>query len=144
MYEIMTVPFNRRMRGPVPYDPFREMDDFFRAPMHCPTAHISTDIIDRGDRFELSAELPGFSREDIQLRVENGRLTLSAEHKTEDKEEKAEYVRHERYYGSYSRSFSLKGIDKDGIEAAYADGVLTVQLPKLAEEAPDARTIEIR
>lgn len=105
---------------------------------------FKTDVIDKGDHFELDAELPGFAKEDIHLDVENNRLTVQASH-TEDKEEKEKkYVRRERSYGSYVRSFDISNIKADEITACYENGVLKIHLPKQAEVTPPSRRIEIR
>ena len=91
-----------------------------------------TDIKDADDKFVLEAELPGFDKEDISLDVKDGILTISAQHKEEkeDKDEKGQYIRRERRYGSFRRSFDVTGIDENGITAAYSNGILTLNLPK--------------
>ena len=104
-----------------------------------------TDIRDAGDKYLLDAELPGFNKEDISLDIKDGILTITAEHKSEEKEENADsYIRRERYYGSYTRSFNVKGIDTEAITAAYNDGVLTLTMPKKEPEVPAARRLEIK
>ena len=105
-----------------------------------------TDVIDTGDAYKLEAELPGFNKEDIQLNVENDCLTVTAEHKSEKKEEdeKKNFIKRERFYGSYTRSFDVSGINVDGIEATYENGVLTLNLPKKAAEIPASRKLEIK
>ena len=79
-----------------------------------------TDIKDADDKFVLEAELPGFDKEDISLDVKDGILTISAQHKEEkeDKDEKGQYIRRERRYGSFRRSYDVTGIDENGITAA--------------------------
>lgn len=103
-----------------------------------------TDILDKGDKYVLRADMPGFRREDINIEIGGGRLTLSAEHKEEDKEDKKDYVRHERRYSALSRSFDLDGIDADKISASYKDGVLELELPKVSEAKPESRKIEVK
>ena len=104
-----------------------------------------TDIKDADDRFVLEAELPGFDKEDISLDVKDGILTISAQHKEEkeDKDEKGQYIRRERRYGSFTRSFDITGIDESGITAAYQNGVLELTLPKSQPVIPEARRIAI-
>lgn len=104
-----------------------------------------TDIRDAGDRFVLEAELPGFQKEDITLDVKDGILTISAQH-SEDKEEKDDkgsYIRRERRYGSFTRSFDVSGIDEGGITASYKNGVLELSLPKAVPVVPEAKRIAI-
>ena len=104
-----------------------------------------TDIKDAGDKFVLEAELPGFNKEDIKLDVKDGILTITAEHKDqqEEKDDKGNYVRRERRYGSFTRSFDVSGIDEGAITAAYNNGILELNLPKAVPAVPEARRIAI-
>lgn len=104
-----------------------------------------TDIRDAGDRFVLEAELPGFSKEEIKLDVKDGILTISAEHteNTEEKDSKGSYIRRERRYGSFTRSFDVSGIDEGGITASYSNGVLELNLPKAVPVVPESKRIAI-
>ena len=104
-----------------------------------------TDIRDAGDRFVLEAELPGFSKEDIKLDVKDGILTITAEHSEnqDQKDDKGTYIRRERRYGSFSRSFDITGINEAGITAAYNNGILELNLPKAVPVVPESRRIAI-
>lgn len=104
-----------------------------------------TDIRDAGDKFILEAELPGFEKEDIHLDLKDGILTIAAEHKenADQKDDKGNYIRRERRYGSFSRSFDVTGIDENGITAAYKNGVLELSLPKAVPVVPEAKRISI-
>ena len=139
MFEM--VPFDYRARRVLPND-FFGMDEFFSAPFRTAGA-FRTDVIDNGDAYELDAELPGMEKENIQLRVEDNTLVISAEQKTENDAQEANYLRRERTVSSYSRSFSLEGIDADNITASYVNGILKLNLPKQKPEAPEARYIAI-
>ena len=104
-----------------------------------------TDIRDAGDKFVLEAELPGFDKGDIKLDVKDGILTIPAEH-SENQEQKAAkgaYIRRERRYGSFSRSFDITGIDEGSITAAYNNGILELNLPKAVPVVPESRRIAI-
>ena len=102
-----------------------------------------TDIVDKGDKFLLKADLPGATKEDIHLDLDGNELVVSVKH-AEDKEEKSEnFVRRERVCGSYCRSFDVTGIDTDKITASYKDGVLELSLPKQAEKTATGRKIDI-
>ncbi len=109
-------------------------------------AAFRTDIRDEGDKFVLEAELPGFNKEDIQLHVKDGILTITAQHNesNDEKDKKGNYIRRERRYGSFTRSFDVSGIQEHAITAAYNNGVLELNLPKAQPEAPVSRQIEIR
>ena len=143
MFEI--IPFDRRGRQFSTYDPFRAFDEMERSFFKNSLTEFRTDVSDNGDSYLVEAELPGFSKEDIQIDLDKDRLTISAEHKseTEDSDEKKNFVRRERYYGSYSRSFDETGIDTESIKAEYKDGVLNLTLPKKVPEIPAAKKIEI-
>jgi len=144
MFEL--IPFDRRTRNVAPFDPFRMLDELDRN-FFTSTPSVSafrTDVIDSGDAYTLESELPGFKKEDIKIDIENDCMTISAERKSDSKEEKDNYVKRERVYGSFSRSFDVSGINVDGIEAAYNDGILTVKLPKKAAEVPASRRLEIQ
>ncbi len=128
------------------YNPFRELEDFERSIFAPDTlASFRTDIEDEGDKLVLSADLPGFDKKDIHIDVDNDQLVIHAErHSNYEKQEKKNgYLRCERSYGSYSRSFSLDGIDADKISASYNNGVLTLNLPKQAPAKAAARRLEI-
>ncbi|MCI8422071.1 MAG: Hsp20/alpha crystallin family protein [Lawsonibacter sp.] len=108
------------------------------------TPAFSTDIRDEGDHYLLEAELPGFQKEDIDLDVKDGVLTISASHQTDSEEKQGSYLCRERRSGMFSRSFSLEGIQEEGITAAYNNGVLELKLPKRQEVLPQSRKITIQ
>ncbi len=109
-------------------------------------APCRTDIIDQGDKYLLKADMPGFQKEDIKINVQGDELCISAERKedNDDKDQKGNYIRRERRYDALSRSFGLDGIDAGKITASYDNGVLQVELPKVAEVKPETKTIEIK
>ena len=109
-----------------------------------PSQGFRTDVIDTGDAFKLDAELPGFKKEDIHIDVENDCLTISVERKQEDEQNRPNFVKRERVYGSFSRSFDVSGVEVDQITAAYQDGILTLVMPKKAEIKPVSRKLEIQ
>ena len=136
------IPFERR--GNNVFDVFdRMMDDsFFGQGMH-DILPCRTDIIDKGDSYLMRADMPGFNKEDIHIDVQGNQLTITAEHKQEISENKRDYVRHERRYGTLSRSFDIQGINAGNITAAYTNGVLELTLPKIQEVKPETKTIQI-
>ena len=144
MFEL--IPFDRHIRSAASFDPFRMLDEMDRHFFNSAPAvsAFRTDVIDTGDAFKLECELPGFKKEDIKIDIENDCLTISAERSSDDKDEKDNYVKRERFYGSFTRSFDVSGINVDNIEAGYSDGVLTVTLPKKAAEVPASRRLEIK
>ena len=147
---IMLLPYVRRNNSLSAFDPFRELDEleraFFGEPRRTKLAPFSTDIKDEGDHYMLEADLPGVSKEDISLDLTENVLTIKAERHSEyEKEDKKHnYVRCERSYGCYERSFDTSGIDTDGIEAEFKDGVRRLTLPKIKEAKPETRKLEIK
>lgn len=105
---------------------------------------FSTDIRDEGDHYLLEAELPGFRKEDIDLDVKDGFLTISASREESGETKQGGYLCRERRSGSFSRSFNLDGIQEDGITASYNNGVLELTLPKRQEALPQSRKIAIQ
>lgn len=102
----------------------------------------AVDIKETADSFIVTAELPGMSKEDIHVEVENQTLTIKGERRFEKKDEGENYHFVERSYGSFFRSFSLpKNVSADGISAEYKDGVLHITLPK--SEEVKARQVSI-
>ena len=97
----------------------------------------AVDIRETSETFELYADLPGLSKQDVELTFENGQLTLSGERKFQGNGKDQGYYRIERSYGKFTRSFQLPdNIDSGKIKATFRDGVLTVTLPKAAEAQP--------
>ena len=93
---------------------------------------MKTDVRETDSAYELDVDLPGFKKDEIQVELEDGYLTISAE-KGLDKEEekKGKYVRRERYAGACSRSFYVgKEVHQDDIKAEFKHGILTLFVPK--------------
>lgn len=100
------------------------------------------DIYENKDQIVIEAELPGMNRSDFDLTVENNVLTLRGERRFEKKDEKDNYHRVERSYGSFTRSFTLpQSVSSEGATAEYKNGVLRVVLHK--REEVKARRIQI-
>jgi HSP20 family protein len=92
------------------------------------------DVIDKGDRFEVLADLPGVKKEDIHVTIEGARIAIAAETKSEKQVKDGERVLHtERFAASYARSFELPAeVTEEGAEASFENGVLKLALPKRA------------
>jgi HSP20 family protein len=95
------------------------------------------DLVETEDQLVLKADLPGLDRDDVEIEVTDGVLTVSGERKTEHEDHEDGYHRVERAYGSFSRSLSLPdGIDAEQVKADFDKGVLVVRIPKPAERQP--------
>ena len=153
MFELR--PFDRRGGLVNTYNPFREMenleraffgDGFFSDRGFGALAEFRTDIQDQGESYLLEADLPGFKKEDIHIDIDRDTMTIRAERRSEYEEKGKEggYLRCERSYGSYQRSFDVSGVEEDAIKAEYADGVLKLTMPKKQQVVSGARRLEIQ
>jgi HSP20 family protein len=141
----------------IKYDPFRELRSLHNEMNRLFTGNLegqsggefargawspSVDIYEDQDRLIVEAELPGLNREDFEISVENNVLTLKGERKFEKTEERDNFHRVERSYGSFTRQFTLpQTVTAEGATADFENGVLRVALPK--REETKARKIEI-
>lgn len=125
-------------------------DDFFNDPFFSSRKEMKlmkTDIREKDDKYLLDIDLPGYSKEDIKISVENGYLTVSAK-KEESKEEneKGSYIKKERYSGECQRSFYIgDDIEAEDVKASFKNGILTLDIPKKEdqEKLPEKKYVEI-
>lgn len=100
------------------------------------------DLAETEDHYMVHVDVPGMKREDLQIRFQDGQLSISGERRAEHTEDDKDFVRVERSFGRFYRSFTLpRRVNEDEIEALYQDGVLTVRVPKAEETKP--RRIEV-
>jgi len=104
----------------------------------------AVDIYETENELVIKADLPDMEEKDIDVRVENSMLTIRGERKFEESVKEDNYLRVERAYGSFSRSFSLPNtVNTEAIQANYKNGVLKVVLPKRAESKPKQVKINV-
>lgn len=121
----------------------RWFDDAPRSPEER-TWHPNVDVYETEKSYVLKADVPGIKKEDIKIDVNGDTLTFRGEKKFEEKTEKDNYVRVERSYGSFTRSFTLSdNVDPENIKASYKDGVLEITLAKKEEAKPKEIKIEV-
>jgi HSP20 family protein len=105
----------------------------------------SCDIYETENEIVVKAEIPGVKKEDVKLSMQDNVLTLSGERKFEEETKKENYVRVERGYGSFTRSFTLPpSVDVKTISAEFKDGLLEVKLPKLEQAKPKEVEINVK
>lgn len=144
------IPFRRR-NGFTPVDLFRDFfgrdiwDDFFSSSMlpASMAGSFRADIKENEKEYIVEAELPGFTKDDIQIDLVDDRLTISAHKNEEVNEERDNYIRRERRVGQVSRSFWVSGIKNDEVKAEYKNGLLRIILPKDNEGNRRGRRIDI-
>jgi len=106
------------------------------------TRSITSDIIESENEYLITAELPGLEKQDIKISIEKNQLVIAAEIKEETEEKETNWLRRERYQGSYKRSFVLDDTcDREKVTAEIAKGILHVHIPKSAPTV--AQQIEI-
>src|SRR5699024_12051602 len=105
---------------------------------------IKMDINKKDDRYKLKAELPGFSKDQIDISYENGMLIISGENNqvNEEKDNEGKVIQKERSYSNVKRMYSLNNIDEDNIETKFENGILSVHLPKI--EKNQRKVIDIK
>ncbi len=104
----------------------------------------AVDIHETDDEYVVKADLPGLKKEDIQIDLKDSTLTLKGEKRFEEKVSKDNYIRTERAYGTFVRSFTLPhNVDSEKIKASYKDGVLELTLPKKEEAKPKQIKVEV-
>ena len=125
-------------------------DETFGRPRAHPTASGATvwfppvDILESRDSYLIRAEVPGMKKEDFNLELQDGVLTLSGERKFEEPANGVEYHRIERSTGKFFRSFSLpQTVKNDEIKASFRDGILEVHVPKADEAKPKQIAINV-
>jgi len=102
-----------------------------------------TDLSETDEAFRIRLDVPGMKKEDITVNLQNNTLTVSGERSSERTEEGEEYVRVERAFGNFHRTFTLPdAVDQENVEASYEDGVLTINVPKT--DTSTRRQIEIQ
>ena len=144
MFDMM--PFGRNRMMDV-YRPFRDFDElthnFFGGNE---LGGFKTDIKDTGDAYVLEADLPGVKKEDIHIDIDGDCLSISTQRSSsrEEKDQEGNYIRCERSYGSFSRSFDISAVKAEGITAGYDNGVLTLTMPKREQTVPTSRRLEIQ
>ncbi len=106
---------------------------------------MKCDIYEKNGDYHIEMDMPGFSKEDITLETNDGYLTIKAQKNNEVNEEDNDknYIRRERSYGEYERSFYLGDLDQDSIDASFNNGVLKVVVPK-KETVDNKKKIEIK
>ena len=136
------------------WNPFREIDDVFNryntgllaksfddsSTEWAPLA----DITETEEAFHIRAELPGVKKEDVDVSLSNGVLTLKGERRTEEESKDEKQHRIERFHGTFVRRFDMPdNIDQGAITADYVDGVLDLTIPKTTKTTPETMKVDI-
>lgn len=150
------IPYGRRRGGITPRDDFWDRDiedmfdgffnDSFMTPFFGPMRYnpIKADIRENEKEYIIDAELPGVDKKDIKIQLKDDILTIAVERNEQINEERENYIRRERRFGSYSRSFRVENVKNEGVKAKFNNGVLTIRLPKNENQIGRGYNIEIQ
>lgn len=116
-------------------------DDSFLSPMNM--SKFNSDVRETENEYLISAELPGIDKKDIKLDYKNNYLVISAKRNEEHDDKKDNYIRKERSYGEFSRSFYFDNVSEDKINAKFENGVLKITLPKAEKDKEKVTNIKI-
>lgn len=120
------------------------LEDFFNHSFMAGfSSTMRTDVKETDDAYLLEVEMPGYSKEHIQVECMNGRVAVSAQHMQQNEDKNPNYLRQERHYGKVSRSYAFEGIDEERVSAEYKDGILRINVPKQQESIQRRKQIDI-
>ena len=104
---------------------------------------MKCDVYEKDGAYNIEVDVPGFKKEDINIDVDNGYLTIRASKHFDETEKGKNYICRERKYGKFERSFYLGDLKTDDVEASFVNGTLKIRVPKI-EESKDKKRIEIK
>ncbi len=106
---------------------------------------MKCDIYEKDGIYHLEMDIPGFDKKDVNIEIDdNDYLTITAEKSDNSEDKDKNYIRQERSYGKYQRSFYLGDVDKEKIDAKFENGILKITMPKKEEVKSSKKTIEIQ
>ncbi len=107
---------------------------------------MKTDIKETKKGYELLVDLPGITKDDVKVSIENGYLHIEAEVKreTDEKDTESKFIRRERYYGNMKRSYYVGDISIEDVKGTFKDGVLNIQIPKELKKVQEKKYLELK
>lgn len=117
-------------------------NDFFNVMSN--RGNFRADLKETNDSYLVVADLPGVKKGDIDIEFQNNNLVITAKRDESVEDSKESYVRRERHYGEFRRSFYIDNVDEDKVEAKFEEGVLRILLPKLTKDDENKRKIDIQ
>ena len=127
----------------------RDIFDYFFSDDFYPTVYegfssFRADIKETDKKYVIEAEMPGLTKDDVQIELQDDIMTIHAEKNEQKNEDNGSVVRRERRYGSFCRSFRVENINGDEIRAKFENGVLKIDLPKMEKVQEQKQQIEIQ
>jgi len=133
------------LRNWEPFNLFKEFDNVLRNRVQDGIWSPKVNIVENEKGYTISAELPGVSKDDIDIDLKDNTLSIKGEKKVETKDETENYIRVESSYGKFERSFNVSDdIDRNSVNASFKDGVLTLVLNKKEESKPKQIKVEVK
>lgn len=118
------------------------LEDFFDDFVTKDSSVMKCDIYEKDGNYKIELDVPGFDKKDIKIECKKGYLTITAKRTIEEDNSDKNYIRKERSYGEYTRTFYLGDVDTESIEAKFNNGTLLITVP-LAEKQDNKTIIEI-
>ena len=118
-----------------------DFDDLFKTTVR--RNEVKCDIYEKGNEYHVEMDIPGYDKKDINIEVKDGYLIIKGSKEQTENDESKNYIRRERVYGSFTRSFALGDVDVEKIDAVFENGILNITIPK-QEVVETKKTIEIR
>lgn len=145
------VPFARRSSGIQKNNNLFDIDgifenffnDRFFPSLYRNSSHMKVDIKENEKEFIVEAELPGIKKEEVNIEVDDDKLTISVQRNEQTDEEKDNYIRKERSFSKMTRSFAISDIETNNVTAKYENGILLITLPKKEQKANKGKQIQI-
>lgn len=120
----------------------RVFGDFFND--NYDSSNMAVDVIEKEKELVINAEIPGVSKDKVDVSFDKNIITIKAEKQVQHKEDKDNFLLRETFIGNYQRSFSLpKNVDIDHAKAKFKDGLLTIAIPKIAEKKVEQKKISV-
>jgi len=133
------------LRNWEPYNLLRDFDNVLSTRVEDGVWSPKVNIVENDSGYSISAELPGVSKEDIDIDLKENTLSIKGERKAETRDEKENYIRVESSYGKFERSFHVsEDIDRNSVNATFKDGVLKLDLKKKEESRPKQIKVEVK
>ncbi|AET67697.1 molecular chaperone (small heat shock protein) [Desulfosporosinus orientis DSM 765] len=117
-------------------------DRFFPA-MYKNSSQMKVDIKESEEAFVIEAELPGIQKDEMNIQIDEDKLTISVQKKEQKDEERDNYIRRERSYSAMTRSFAIANVEIEKANAKFENGILVINLPKKQEQVIKGRELQI-
>ncbi len=145
------VPFVRRSSGIQKSNNLFDIEDIFEnffndrffPALYRNSYQMKVDIKENEKEFIVEAELPGITKEEVNIEIDEERLTISVQKNEQTDEEKDNYIRKERSFSTMTRSFAISNVETDNVNAKFENGILLITLPKKQQETIKGKQVEI-